>query len=113
MKITIDTDQTPHRIEVKGQTTLGELIEFLSKYYPDFTWKDLRLGDGTMFNLGDWGKQTYTPHQPSPWVTQPIIYGSTGITTIPAGTYTSAVRDSKSAVDLFDTADNMGIRTKQ
>ena len=56
MKITIDTDHTPHRIEVKGSASLGELIEFLSKYYPDFTWKDVRIGDGTMFEAIDWTK---------------------------------------------------------
>lgn len=43
MKITIDTSSTPHRVEIEGDCTIGELIEFLSKYYGDFTWRDVRI----------------------------------------------------------------------
>jgi len=84
MKITIDTDHTPHRIEVKGSTSLGELIEFLSKYYPDFTWKDVRIGDGTMFEAIDWTKLWKDtgnfPVTHSPPYTGDIVYRS-GTTT--------------------------------
>ena len=54
MKITIDTDKTPHQIKIEGTASLGELIEFLSKYYPDFTWKDVRIGDATTLRVEDW-----------------------------------------------------------
>lgn len=73
MKITIDTTFKPHRVEIEGDCTIGELIEFLSKYYPDFTWKDVRIGG--KINLGGTGYQGYrggttSPHI-QPFTTQP------------------------------------------
>lgn len=105
MKITIDTNTTPHTIEVHGKSTLGELIEFLSKYYPDFTWKDVAVGEKSMLQFGS-TQQTWAPQQL--WHSQQYGTGATGIITLGStGSYTSAVRDSKSAVDLFDVSDVM------
>lgn len=113
MKITIDTDQTPNRIEVKGSASLGELIEFLSRYYPDFTWRDIKIGDGTMFNLQNWTdamtRQQFVPGN-TPWNQQAITYRDGSTTNIPPGTYTLTAKTETVAdlQDLFDTADVLG-----
>lgn len=67
MKITIDTTFSPHRVEIEGDCSIGELIEFLSKYYPDFTWKDVRI----VGKIGTWtGTGVTTPYlqSPNPWI---------------------------------------------
>ena len=86
MKITIDTTFKPHRVEIEGDCTIGELIEFLSKYYPDFTWKDVKIGGKYVVNLGGYHGTSSTPWT-QPGITQPWP-GSTIIGQ--GGTFTTA-----------------------
>jgi len=68
MKITIDTSYIPHRIEVNDDCSLGEITEFLSRYYPDFTWKDVRMGPKPYYatTTGTSTRQAvYTPTYPT------------------------------------------------
>ena len=62
MKITIDTTYTPHSITVEDGCTLGELTSFLSKYYPDFAWKDIRIVSKIVYGnqWGTTGSGTYS-----------------------------------------------------
>lgn len=69
MKITIDTSFKT--VEVEGQCTMGELIEFLSKYYPDFSWKDLRISSKI---------QTYTGYTGTTLLGHSGTYTGTGTT---------------------------------
>lgn len=91
MKITIDTTFKPHRVEIEGDCTIGELVEFLSKYYPDFTWKDVRIGGKHTISLGGYAGTTTTPwiqpHTTQPWPPSTIIgQGGTFTTAGPTGT---------------------------
>lgn len=111
MKVTIDTNFTPHRVEIDGDCTIGELIEFLSKYYGDFTWKDVKiagtkyvynglttgLGTITTPNIQTWpgtGGNPYTIGTPFPGST--ITYCSDN------NTFTNSVGDTVQVNSLAD-----------
>jgi hypothetical protein len=118
MKITINTDTSPHTIEVHGKATLGELIAFLSQYYPDFTWKDVAIGDKSFMQApittGQWWDNTPSiqplgqPHTGS----RPIIYGTGTTGAHSAGTSYTSAGNNKASADLFDSRDTMGIQSK-
>ena len=64
MKVLIDTNNKS--IEIHGICTIGELTDFLSKFYPDFTWRELTI---TQYSYPN---QTY-PTYPNP---QDIFVGN-------------------------------------
>lgn len=83
MRITIDTGydvKSKPIIKIEGSYTIDELIKFLSKIYPDFTWKDFEITDTLPTpsqSLGLWGKivqgtaKDYNPIQSWPSITTP------------------------------------------
>jgi len=91
MRITIDTGPFPddyksHVIKVHGHYTMDELIKFLSRYYPDFTWKDVQICEELpKYNRGIWDQINKAPIQSwpgtgVPYTGNPITYTGTGIT---------------------------------
>lgn len=73
MRITIDTSIAPHRIEIEGDCTIGELTDFLSKYYPDFAWRDIKIG-GKQYtiNLPQTRPWVQPLTNPNPWIGGPL-----------------------------------------
>lgn len=88
MRITIDTGYTSTSkpiIKIEGNYTLDELIKFLSKIYPDFTWKDIEITDtlpehtpGLWRQIKDGWPNTSTPYAPT--TGNPITYTGTAVT---------------------------------
>jgi hypothetical protein len=119
MRITIDTGLHPgdkHHIKVEGEYTMDELIKFLSRYYPDFTWKDVvicqelpAVARGLWSQIKDTSRQPYNPTPIQPWGSVPYIgdvITGTGSTSAGA-TYTAGTRNTKLSTDLFDTQDTL------
>jgi hypothetical protein len=111
MRITIDTGYFPsekHKIKVHGTYTMDELIKFLSKFYPDFTWKDLEITDQLpeqSKGLWDQIHKASTPTWPSsgsgtPYTGNPITYTGTGITN-GAGTTTAGLETLQQYMDAI------------
>jgi hypothetical protein len=122
MRITIDTGygiKSKPIIKIEGSYTIDELIKFLSKIYPDFTWKDLEITDELpKHNVGLWGQiqdgmnKNYNPLQnwPSnspgtgiPYGGNPITYaGTTGTSHSAGSTLTSGVDTLRQYYDAMD-----------
>jgi len=71
MKVLIDTNNKS--IEIHGICTIGELTDFLSKFYPDFTWRELTI---TQYTYPNQSYPTY-PNLGKPFNPQDIFIGGT------------------------------------
>lgn len=70
MKITINTNTKPHTVEIEGSCTIGELTDFLSKYYGDFTWRDIQISGKSMGINIPWVQPTTQPFTSPAWPNQ-------------------------------------------
>jgi hypothetical protein len=123
MRITIDTGYASTSkpiIKIEGSYTIDELIKFLSKIYPDFTWKDLEITDelpkhilGLRGQIQDGMNKNYNSLQNWPsnspgtgihYEGSPITYaGTTGTSHSAGSTLTSGVPTLKEYYDAMDT----------
>lgn len=83
MKVQIDTESKTIKLLGENQS-LGDIIEFLKKMFPDGEWKSYKLDSGIDFNINQYIQNPYPVIQPyihhtAPFYEPPFAITCSGI----------------------------------